>query len=115
MSQVFFRVYLDENVDVRVAEILRARGFDALTCGQAGRLGQTDEEQMSFAVAEGWVLLTHNRDHFEKLAQDYAASGKDHCGIIVAVQRPYAAIARRLLIVLDQITSDEMHNLLLYV
>jgi hypothetical protein len=31
MSNLFIRLYLDEDVNVLVADLLKARGFDALT------------------------------------------------------------------------------------
>jgi uncharacterized protein with PIN domain len=67
MSGLFIRLYLDEDVDVLVAEMVRAHGFDALTTREAGRLGESDEAQLTFATAEGRVFLTHNRVHFERL------------------------------------------------
>ena len=39
MSGLFIRLYLDEDVDVLVAEMVRAHGFDALTTREAGRAG----------------------------------------------------------------------------
>jgi uncharacterized protein with PIN domain len=61
MSGLFIRLYLDEDVDVLVAEMVRAHGFDALTTREARRLGDSDADQLAFATAEGRVFLTHNR------------------------------------------------------
>lgn len=36
MSDVFIRLYLDEDVNVLIADLLKARGFDALTTRDAG-------------------------------------------------------------------------------
>lgn len=36
MSGLFIRLYLDEDVDVLVAEMVWAHGFDALTTGRRG-------------------------------------------------------------------------------
>jgi len=49
MPELFIKVYLDEDVDVLVAELLNGYGFDALTTRDAGCLGQTDEEQIAFS------------------------------------------------------------------
>ena len=38
MSSVFISLYLDEDVNVLVADLLRARGFDAITARDAGKL-----------------------------------------------------------------------------
>lgn len=39
MNRVFAEVYIDEDLDVVVAEILKARGFQAVTAGDVVRLG----------------------------------------------------------------------------
>jgi predicted nuclease of predicted toxin-antitoxin system len=93
VSPLFIQLYLDENVDVRVAAVVRGRGFEVQTCGQAGKLGKSDDEQLAYAAAQGFVLVTHNRAHFEALASEYLEQGRSHAGIIVAVQRPYRDIA----------------------
>ena len=38
MKHIFIEVYLDEDVDVLVADLLRARGFVAITTREAGNL-----------------------------------------------------------------------------
>jgi hypothetical protein len=49
MSQVFISFYLDEDVSVLLlADLLRARGFEATTAQEAGQLGKTDEEQLAY-------------------------------------------------------------------
>lgn len=45
MSDIFIHIYLDEDVDVLVASLLRSRGFEATTAQQAGQLGKTEAEQ----------------------------------------------------------------------
>lgn len=40
MTNIFIHVYLDEDVDVLIANLLRSRGFDATTAKQAGQLGR---------------------------------------------------------------------------
>ena len=115
MTPLFISLYLDEDVSVLVAKLLRARGFAALTVQETGRKGLSDEEQLEYAVASGRVLLTHNRRHFERLAGEYAGSGKKHLGIIIAVRRRPNEIASRLLPLLNQVTADEMVDQVRYV
>ena len=38
MSNLFIRLYLDEDVNVLVADLLKARGFDAVTVRDARKL-----------------------------------------------------------------------------
>ncbi|MEA5625066.1 DUF5615 family PIN-like protein [Nostoc sp. UHCC 0251] len=52
MSSVFIRLYLDEDVHVLVADLLKARGFDAITARDAGKLQISDEEQLAYAVSQ---------------------------------------------------------------
>lgn len=111
----FIKLYLDEDVDVLVAELLRAYGFDVLTTRDAARLAQTDDAQLAYAASEGRTLLTHNRADFEALAEDCFASGRKHCGIILAVRRRPHEILRRLLVLLDAVTADDMHDSARYV
>ena len=60
MIRLFIELYTDEDVDVLIADLLRARGFNVLTTRDAGRLYATDEEQLAIAVAEHRTLFTHN-------------------------------------------------------
>src|SRR2546430_1649394 len=100
-QRLFIDLYLDEDVDVLVAQLLRARGFVAITTREAGQLGKTDEEQLAHASRDGKALLTHNRVDFEALARLYYESGKTHYGIILAARHPAHEVVRRLLLILN--------------
>ncbi|MBW4491696.1 MAG: DUF5615 family PIN-like protein [Oscillatoria princeps RMCB-10] len=115
MNRIFIGLYLDEDVNVILADLLRNRGFEALSAREAGQLGKTDEEQLAHAISQGLTLLTHNRVDFEALAQAYFAANQEHCGIIFAVRRPAQEILRRLLVILNQVTVDEMKNQVRYI
>jgi len=43
--RLFARLYLDEDVPVQVADILRGHGYDVRTAGDEGMLGTSDAEQ----------------------------------------------------------------------
>jgi predicted nuclease of predicted toxin-antitoxin system len=115
VSDVFIKVYLDEDVNVLIAEIVRSRNFEALTVTEAGRKGKSDAEQLKFAAEADYAILTHNRVDYENLAKDYFANDKRHYGIIIAVRRPSSEIAERLLSVLNDFTADEMKNQIIYI
>lgn len=115
MSSLFIELYLDEDVDVLVADLIRARGFKAITTQEAGRKRKDDDEQLAFAASQQLTLLTHNRVDFETLGQSYFAAGKAHSGIIIATRRDPYEIARRLLIILNAVTADEMANQIRYI
>jgi hypothetical protein len=74
LSQIFIELYLDEDVDVLIAELLRGRGFSVTNTRDAGQLGCTDDEQLAYAARERKTLVTHNRAHFEALAREYLST-----------------------------------------
>ena len=115
MSKLFIELYLDEDVSVLVAELLRARGFTVVTARDAGQLERSDAEQLAYAVSQSKTLLTHNRVDFEELARRYFEAGQSHYGIIVAARHASSEITRRLLLILNDITADEMQNLIIYI
>jgi hypothetical protein len=115
VSRLFIELYLDEDVDVLIADLLRARGFVVSTTVEAHQLHRSDAEQLAYASSQQQTLVTHNRADFEALAQAYFASGREHYGIILAVRRPPQEIARRLLLILNSVTADEMRNQVRYI
>ena len=112
---MFIRLYLDEDVDVLLAELLRVRGFNAISARDTGRVGISDDEQLEFAAAQQRDLFTHNRADFERLARDWWTATKHHFGIIIAVRRRPHDILRRILRILDEVTADEMRDQVRYI
>ncbi len=112
---LFISLYVDEDVSVLVAAILRARGFDVVTTGAAGLLGADDASQLNYAVAAQRTFLTHNRIDFEVLANAFFQSGQTHYGIIIARRHSPYEIARRVLLILNHVTADEMVNQVRYI
>ncbi len=115
MQRLFIELYLDEDVDVLIAQLVRARGFVAVSTLDAGNLHVSDDKQLAHAAAHGMAFLTHNRADFEALNQAYIAAGREHAGLIIAVRRSPYELARRLLLILNQVTADEMHNQIRYI
>lgn len=83
-SSLFLRLYLDEDVSVLVADLVRAHGFDVLTTREAKNLGQSDREQLAFATTHARVVLTHNRIDFERLHTETLQSARPYAGILLA-------------------------------
>jgi len=48
MNRLFVDLYLDEDVDVLIGDLVQARGFSVLTTRDAGNLHVEDEEQLRF-------------------------------------------------------------------
>lgn len=115
MSDLFIKIYLDEDVNILVAEHIRLQEFKALTVTEAGRKGKSDADQLDFATQNGYAILTHNRTDYEDLAQEYFANNQLHYGIIIAVRRPSQEVAARLLNTLNDFTADEMKNQIIYI
>ncbi len=107
---MFIKTYLDENISLVVAEILRSRGFEVITAQEAGNKGLSDEQQLEFALDRGMSILTHDRVDFEELANEYFADKKTHNGIIIVFPHPPQEIAQRMIVILNKITANEMTN-----
>ena len=114
MSRLFIELFLDEDVDVTLAQIIRSRGLQATTVQEVGRKGLDDDEQLEYAVAHQLTMLTHNRADYEELDRQYRKEERQHYGIVIAVRRPLPELARRVMVLLNRMTADEMENLLLY-
>lgn len=112
---IFAKVYADEDVDILVAHLLVARGFDVKTARELAMLGKSDPEQLEFAVSLKRCLLTHNRLDFERLHTSYITNNKSHQGILIAKRRNDYEITERVAILLDTFTADEIINQLFYV
>jgi predicted nuclease of predicted toxin-antitoxin system len=115
VNRLFIELYLDEDVHVIIADLLRGRGFAATTARDEGQLAKTDEEQLAYAVSQQKTFLTHNRHDFEALAREYASAGKTHYGIILAARYPPYEVVRRLMRFLNHVTADEMQNQVRYI
>jgi len=114
VTRLFAEVYLDEDVSVLVASLLRARGFKAVTTRDSGHLGQTDSAQLDYAATREMLFVTHNRVDFEVLHGQWLAANKVHWGIVIASRRPPNALVANILRLLSRITADEFRSQLLY-
>jgi hypothetical protein len=115
VNKLFGELYLDEDVSVLVAKLLRAKGFVVTTARDARQLGHGDAEQLAYAVSQSKTLLSHNRPDFEALAHEYYTSGRTHFGIVIAVRHSPYEVVRRLYSLLNNVTADEMENQLLFI
>lgn len=107
------RFYSNENIPLQVVTELRRLGHDVLTSLDAGKANAAvpDAEVLAFAVAEGRILLSHNRRHFLNLHRHLTG---DHARIVLCTfdpdfrgqaQRIHASVA----------TASEMTNKLIRV
>jgi predicted nuclease of predicted toxin-antitoxin system len=77
------KLYLDEDISPKVSVILRKKGMDALSAHETGMLEASDEEQFSFAAAEGRVMVTRNSDDFITLTVQFFDDFKPHRGLLI--------------------------------
>src|ERR1051326_4624102 len=94
LATLYGRLYLDQDVPVQLAGMLRAQGVDVLTTLEAEMLGQDDPAQLSTAVAADRAIVTHNRLDFEALHEAYLREDLSHSGIIIAAQRRSLRVTR---------------------
>lgn len=114
-EKLFASLYLDEDVDVLLAGLLRARRFSVVTVVEAGRRQLSDEEQLAHAAAEGHAIVTHNRLDFERLAVEWLDAERSHAGIIISKRRPVHELRNRIAVLLNDFTADEIANRLWYI
>jgi hypothetical protein len=109
------KLYLDEDTMSRaLVRSLRARGFDVLTAGEAGRIHTPDREHLEYATLQNRTIFTFNVRDFAQLHAEYLSTGRHHTGIIVSDQLQVGAILRRLLELLANRSADDMKDWLEY-
>ena len=104
------RLYLDADVDVKLAANLRTAGYGCVSARETGNAAPDDEAHMAVAANEGRALLTHNIQHFVPIFERWWHAGKDHAGLIVSQQIPLGELQRRVVRVLDSVCPEEMQN-----
>jgi len=109
-ARLFIRLYLDADVNVRLASILREAGYDCVSAHEVGNSAIDDEAQLAFAAREDRVLLTHNIQDFVPIFERWWFRNQDHAGILLSQQISLGELQRRVRHCLDTITADEIVN-----
>jgi predicted nuclease of predicted toxin-antitoxin system len=105
------KIYLDEDVRPLLAEILRDRGYDVISCVEKKIFGLSDEEQLKTAINDGRAFLTHNIKDFVQLHKKL--KGK-HFGIILSDQISLSVVLRRLLKFLATTSLENLKGKLIW-
>ena len=77
------KLLLDERYANEIAVQLRAAGHDAVTVSERGLRGMDDEPLLALAASDDRALLTNNARDFLPLVARWAASGEQHCGLLL--------------------------------
>ena len=77
------KVYLDEDLSPRIAELLRRRGMDATSAQDIGNTQLDDRAQLEHATREGRAVVTANVVDFIQLAHEAVATNTEHGGIVL--------------------------------
>lgn len=101
------RFDLDECCDPAIADGLGHRGIDVTTSQAAGLLEAPDEQQATYGITQGRVIVTHDAD-FLRLE----AAGVPHAGIVFRAKDTITLgeMIRRLVLIWEVYDLDEMAN-----
>ncbi len=112
MSQL--TLYLDEHVQLALAEALRARGVDILTTQEARNIGLHDVDQLAFAAGNKRSLFSYDKRHFAKIHYEWMSIKRQHAGIILSDQLTIGLLLRRLMKLHLSLNTEDMINRLEY-
>ena len=107
--------FIDEDLPPAIAEILHSYSIRATSVVGEGRQGLTDEEQLHFAATQNLVLVSANIADYAELARQWAASGREHAGVVFVLTKRFrrrnaAAIARALRTLAEEEPPAQMRN-----
>lgn len=105
------KFHLDENVDHAIADGLRRRGIDVTTSTEANLLAADDESQLTFALNEGRVIITHDRDLLRLQSLGIPHTGIAYCA---PTSRSMGQIIRHLLLMHECLEGAEMRGRIEY-
>jgi predicted nuclease of predicted toxin-antitoxin system len=79
------RFFLDEDLSDRVARIAGNLGLDAHSVHEVNRRNLDDFEHLDYAAEHNMVMVTRNRNDFLALNDEYHATGKPNCGLLIVL------------------------------
>jgi Domain of unknown function (DUF5615) len=78
------KLLLDEQISDKVAKRLRDRNRDVIAAtADASLRGLGDADLFEVAQREERALVTYNRADFEAIVRDYAATDREHHGLVI--------------------------------
>jgi hypothetical protein len=83
-------LYTDEDIGPMLVSMLRRHGHQVTRTVEALQSGNSDADQLAYAVRNQMILVTHNADHFRKLNEIWRSwvplGLPDHPGILAIPQ-----------------------------
>jgi predicted nuclease of predicted toxin-antitoxin system len=81
---------LDEMLSDRIAQQLRAKGYDVISVvADPAMAGLADEQVLAYATTQGRALVTANIKDFVPLDGRYRAAGQPHAGLILVSTKAF--------------------------
>jgi predicted nuclease of predicted toxin-antitoxin system len=82
------KLYLDEDISPRVAEIARGRcQLDVVSVHDVGAETWDDAAQLRYAADTGRCIVTRNRDDFIRVTRDAFEKQAPHAGVLILTRR----------------------------
>jgi Domain of unknown function (DUF5615) len=106
--------YLDENVAVELALLLRQWGHSVTTTAEEHRLGAPDPHQLLHAAVRGWTFVTHNRHDFRLLHDAWHLWSSEwrvaqlHGGILIIEQMRWRSLTDLARIIHDFVSDSDV-------
>ncbi|MBC8099411.1 MAG: DUF5615 family PIN-like protein [Armatimonadetes bacterium] len=100
------KFYTDKHIPKAVALQLRERGVDVVRCEEVGMGDAADENHLTYAAANEYIIITRDAD-FKRLHDEWQNAGKYHAGIMFCVTR-IQGIAAVGLLVREALLYDEL-------
>ena len=107
------KLYLNENISHKLVAIpLRELGYDVISSHETGMDELDDYSQLAFAACRRRILVTFNRDDFERLHEQMIRSKQSHFGILYSYIISSSELVDRLRKFLDDssIAMQQMKN-----
>lgn len=99
-------LYLNENIPMRLVDILTLNGINAFHTISIGNQGASDEFQLEYATQQKYILVSHNRRDFRRLHTRWLRENRFHYGIIVVRHGEPEYLAERILRFFAEIYSS---------
>lgn len=81
-SEASIRLYLDADVNAKLAVFLRSAGYDCVSAREIGHDTLDDESLLTYVANDQRTLLTHNTQDFIPIFERWWHADLHHCGII---------------------------------